>query len=145
MDHLLSLSKAAKLAGVSRRAIQEKIQDGALETFEGQVRLTALLKVYPGVDPGASAIVERVGRIRDSAMNKRNPDTLGRERSLPAQVRRLQRELANTQAELADHKALTLELHERLTAMQAGLDRRERQMLQALLKWMSMRLERQRL
>ena len=142
MDHLLNLSRAAKLAGVSRRAIQEKIQDGALETFEGHVRLSALIKVYPDVDPAASAIIERVGRIRESAINRHNPDALDSARSLPAMVRRLQMELINTRAELDAHKAFTLELYEKLEQMQSGMERREKQMLQALLKWMSMQIER---
>ena len=141
MDHLLNLSKAAKLAGVSRRTIQEKIQDGYLETFEGHVRLSALIKVYPDVDPEASAMLERVERLQNNAMNKYNPDEMNNESVSAGRIHRLQVELIDVRAELDSYKVLTAEIQERLTAMRERCERKERQMLQALLKWMSMQLK----
>ena len=141
MDHLLNLSKAAKLAGVSRRTIQEKIQDGYLEAFEGHVRMSALAKVYPDVDPEASAMLERVERLQNNAMNKYNTDETNNESVLASQIHRLQVELIDVRAELESYKVLTAEVQERLVAMREGCERKERQVLQALLKWMSMQLK----
>ncbi len=141
MDHLLNLSKAAKLAGVSRRTIQEKIQDGYLESFEGHVRMSALAKVYPDVDPEASAMLERVKRLQNNAMNKYNTDETNNESVLASQIHRLQVELIDVRAELESYKVLTAEVQERLVAMREGCERKERQVLQALLKWMSMQLK----
>ncbi len=140
MDHLLSLSKAAKLAGISRQIIQEKIQDGYLETFEGHVRMSALAKVYPDVDPQSSAMLERVERLQNNAVNKYNPDEANDGLTLASQVRRLQVELVEVRAELESYRTLTAEIQERLTVMREGCERRERQMLQALLKWVSMQI-----
>ncbi|TNF97830.1 MAG: hypothetical protein EP297_09695 [Gammaproteobacteria bacterium] len=136
MDHLLSLSKAAKLAGVSRRTIQSRIQSQELDTFEGQVRLSALLKVYPDVDPEGDAMLERVSRFQDSAMYKINPDEITSERLLANQVQRLQRELMEAQAEIDSYQQLVVNLKDRLVVMKDNCHRQEKQMITALIGWM---------
>ena len=143
MDHLLNLSTAAKLAGVSRGAIQSRIQAGDLEAFEGHVRMSALARVYPEVetDNRTDTVLERLGRIQDNAMHKFNPDEISDERLLANQVHRLQLELTNTYAELDSYKTLTMELQDRLLVMKESCDRKEKQMLQALLHWISTQIE----
>ena len=141
MDPLLNLSTAAKLAGVSRGAIQSRIQAGELEAFEGHVRMSALSKVYPEVEDKTDAVLERMSRIQDNAMHKVSPDEISDERLLANQVHRLQIELTDTIAELDSYKALTMELHDRLIVMKEGCERKEKQMLQALLHWMSAQLK----
>ena len=141
MDQLLSLSTAAKLAGVSRGTIQSRIQTGELEVFEGHVRMSALSKVYPEIEDKTDMVLERVNRIRDNAMHKVNPDEISDERLLANQVHRLQVELTDVYAELDSYKALTMELHDRLIVMKEGCERKEKQMLQALLHWMSSQLK----
>ena len=137
MDHLLSLSRAAKLAGVSRHTIQSQIQSGALEAFEGSVRMSALSKVYPDVDPESSAILERMSRIQENALFKANPDAVSSERVMANQVHRLQVELADAYAEIESYQSLVMELRDRLIVMREGCARKEKQVLQALLGWMS--------
>ncbi|MCW8964587.1 MAG: hypothetical protein OQL16_12385 [Gammaproteobacteria bacterium] len=137
MDHLLNLSTAAKLAGVSRRTIQSRIQAGELEAFEGHVRMSALTSVYPEVDNRTDAVLERMARIQDNAINKVNPDEISDERLLANQVHRLQLELTDAYLQLDSYKALTFELQDRLIAMREGCDRKEKQMIQALLHWMA--------
>ena len=141
MDHLLNLSTAAKLAGVSRRTIQSRIQGGDLEAFEGHVRMSALSKVYPNIQDKTDTVLERMARIQDNAINKVNPDEISDERLLANQVHRLQIELTDVMAELDSYKALTMELQDRLVAMKEGCERKEKQMLQALLHWMSVQLK----
>jgi CDP-4-dehydro-6-deoxyglucose reductase len=76
MPQLLSLSRAARLAGVTRGEIQKKIRSGALETFEGAVRMTDLLRVYPNVRMKGDEALERVERIKAKAKpGKRVGDT----------------------------------------------------------------------
>ena len=141
MDHLLNLSTAAKLAGVSRGTIQSRIQAGELEAFEGHVRMSALCRVYPDIQDKTDTVLERMSRIQDNAMHKVNPDEISDERLLANQVHRLQIELTDTVAELDSYKALTMELQDRLVAMKEGCERKEKQMLQALLHWMSVQLK----
>ena len=49
MTDLLSLSRAARLAGVTRAELQRRIRRGEIQTFEGQVAVSDLLRVYPSV------------------------------------------------------------------------------------------------
>ncbi|MDP3686037.1 MAG: ferredoxin, partial [Sulfurimicrobium sp.] len=47
MEHLLSLSRAARLIGVTRGALQKKIQNGEMPSFDGTVKVEDLLAAYP--------------------------------------------------------------------------------------------------
>lgn len=65
MSHLLPLSRVARLVGESRSALQELIKQGALSTFDGQVEMEELLRVFPDVrweDDGEYARVEEIKR-----------------------------------------------------------------------------------
>jgi CDP-4-dehydro-6-deoxyglucose reductase len=70
MPELLTVSRAARLAGVTRGAIQGRIQSGELPTFEGKVRVTDLLRVFPSVVMDASPMLERVEAIKANASPK---------------------------------------------------------------------------
>lgn len=141
MDHLLNLSTAAKLAGVSRREIQSRMQAGELDAFEGHVRMSALVRVYPEVGSKTDAVLERVACIQDNAVGKVSPDGISDERLLANQVHRLQLELTDAHLQLNSYKALTFELQNRLVAMKEGCDRKEKQTIQALLHWIAMQIK----
>ena len=49
MSRLLTLTRAARLAGVARGALQKKIISGELRTFEGMVAPVDLLRAYPQI------------------------------------------------------------------------------------------------
>ena len=114
MDHLLSLSKAAKLAGVSRRTIQEKIRNGGLQTFEGEIRMSELLAAYPTVHTQSNTMLEKVARIQANASHKVSYDGVVDERVLASQVQRLQRQLLQAQAEIDAYQDLVNDLKDRL-------------------------------
>ena len=80
MPQLLPLSRAARLAGVSRGALQVKIRSGELQTFEGKVKISDLVRVYPLVEMDSSPILERVEDIKAKARPRRHED----EFSLPS-------------------------------------------------------------
>lgn len=70
MPQLLSLSRAARLAGVSRGDLQRRIRKEGVETFEGQLPVNALLKLYPQVELDRDPILERLERIKSKAQPK---------------------------------------------------------------------------
>jgi CDP-4-dehydro-6-deoxyglucose reductase len=72
MPQLLSVSRAARLAGVSRGELQEKIRTEGLDTFEGQVRMSDLLRAYPHIDMETDPVFERVQRLKSHARPKRH-------------------------------------------------------------------------
>ena len=72
MPNKLSLSRAARLAGVSRGELQKRIREEDAETFEGQLTIEILLKLYPHINMDADPVLERVQRIKAAAKPKRH-------------------------------------------------------------------------
>jgi len=70
MPKLLSLSRAARLAGVSRGELQKRIREEDLKTFEGELTVGLLLQLYPHIDLEADPMLEKVKRIRNEAKPK---------------------------------------------------------------------------
>ncbi len=66
MDYL-SLSRAARLAGVTRAELQRRIRRGEIATFEGSVAVVDLLRIFPSVSLSDDAALERVERIKADA------------------------------------------------------------------------------
>ena len=70
MSQYLSLSRAARLANISRGQLQARIRELALETFEGQLSLETLLEAYPDIDTDNDPVFEKVRRIKNNARPK---------------------------------------------------------------------------
>ncbi|MCO5762837.1 MAG: 2Fe-2S iron-sulfur cluster-binding protein [Chromatiaceae bacterium] len=68
MTQLLSLSRSARLAGVTRAEIQRRIRRGELTTFEGEIAVSDLLRVFPQVSLDNDDALERVQRIKAMAL-----------------------------------------------------------------------------
>jgi len=84
MPQWLTISRAAKLIGVTRGAMQKKILDGELDSFDGLVSTEQLARAYPAGDVERrlddDGAYERVSRIKDESFGRRV-----RERVLPSQ------------------------------------------------------------
>jgi CDP-4-dehydro-6-deoxyglucose reductase len=68
MPQLLNLSRAARLAGVTRGELQKKIRKGELNTFEGEIAINDLLRVYPNVELENNEMLDRVNIIKATAV-----------------------------------------------------------------------------
>lgn len=68
MENLLSLSRAAKLVGISRGALQKMVRDGQLTSFEGELRLHELALAFPEAELEQNRDMERYERIIDQAL-----------------------------------------------------------------------------
>ncbi|NIP72074.1 MAG: 2Fe-2S iron-sulfur cluster binding domain-containing protein [Gammaproteobacteria bacterium] len=125
MARYLTLSRAARLAGVKRGALQKKISDGELPTFEGMIELSDLLKAYPDARVDDTAMLEHVDRLKSQAVPRAlrehsgPPDLEG----LAARAMQLSEELARSRAALANYEAMIGEIRGRLEE----LERRQRQ------------------
>ena len=121
MRQLLSLSRAARLVGVARGALQQKVQSGELRAFDGMVSGEDLLRLYPAVKLESEVGLERVTKIREEAFGRRV-----RERMLPSQEilsQRLfeqSRELTDLRAHLQRYHAMVVRLRERLREEELG-------------------------
>lgn len=106
MDYL-SLSRAARLAGVTRAELQRRIRRGEIATFEGSVAVSDLLRAFPSVTLADDAALERVERIKTDAL----PKTDGQDAALP-----------NAHVLVARLRAMSRTLVERMSALSAAED-----------------------
>lgn len=145
MNRYLSVSTAARMAGVSRNHIQKKIRKGKLSTFEGQVSVSDLILAYPDIELEDTTILERMSRIRQNAIHKTPEIDRPKEQLMAAELDRLRLELADSKAEIQHYHKLVLGLKQRLMDIQEGDDctRRQRLVLQALISWMLKKVEQQ--
>lgn len=70
MARLITLSRAARLVGVNRGTLQKQIRAGELSTFEGQLDLTELLRVYPQTRLEDSTMIERADLMIERALSR---------------------------------------------------------------------------
>ncbi len=70
MPQPLSLSRAARLAGVSRGELQRRIREAGVETFEGHIPVESLLRLYPDLDLDRDPVLERLDYIKSHAKPK---------------------------------------------------------------------------
>lgn len=145
MNRYVNVSTAARLAGVSRGNIQKRIRAGELSTFEGKVSEEELTRVYPQVEIEDNAVLERMDRIQRNAINKNLPNETPKEQVVAGELDRLRLELADANAEIQRYRELVLTLKQRLTEIQDEDDctRRQKLILQALIRWMLTKIEQQ--
>lgn len=70
MPKLLSLSRAARLAGVSRAEIQQRIREQDAKAFEGKLSMEVLRELYPQLALESDPVLDRIQRIKAEARPK---------------------------------------------------------------------------
>lgn len=121
MSQLLSLSRAARLVGTSRVALQQQIRSGALPSFDGMVAAEDLLRLYPGIRLEEDGGFEQVMQIKAHAFGKRV-----RERMLPSQEILSQR-LFEQSTELTDLRNHLQRYHTMMEALRERIRQHEAQ------------------
>lgn len=120
MNELLSLTRAARLVGVTRAALQKKIQSGEMASFDGMVTVESLRACYPDAQLEDTAEFKRVSQIKERAFGKRVY-----ERALPdaevlaVRLTELSKTLANNQAQVKQFNNLLGRLWEKLDEIKA--------------------------
>lgn len=124
MTQLLSLSRAARLAGVSRAELQKRIRRGEVSTFEGQIDVGELLRVYPAVSLERTDVLERVERIKADALPRSHEgDTvLPSPEVLVSRLKSVSRVLIEKAAALDAAQELLEGIAARLAEIAAGTD-----------------------
>ncbi len=121
MAELLSLTRAARLVGVSRGALQKRIKDGEIRTFEGLVSAEELLRAYPRTRLEDDPFLERLAAIKEQAFAGRL-----RERILPdpevlmARLGDIGAALAAARDQLGRYQRLVSEVQRQLDALGAA-------------------------
>jgi len=141
MPRLITLSRAARLVGVKRGALQKRIQAGELRTFEGELRLSDLLHAYPQTSVEDTSMIERVEQIMEQAVNKiirpaeDTPDTLA------ARILVLGQELGEARQQARRYKALADDLQKKFDELAPTDDKTQAQAFSTLKKWFLQVLE----
>ncbi|MFO7604054.1 MAG: 2Fe-2S iron-sulfur cluster-binding protein [Gammaproteobacteria bacterium] len=102
MTRLLSVSRAARLVGITRGALQKRIRQGDLESFEGDVSLDDLAQLFPDMQIEDKSMREKMDRFIETALQrarykKLSELTLPDSDTLLARVRSLSREIVDLQ------------------------------------------------
>lgn len=142
MPQLLTLSRAARLVGVTRGALQKRIKAGELATFEGLVAVTDLQHVFPHARVEDNAALERYAQIKDSAYAKRI-----RERVLPdpevlaARLTQISRDLAHTKGMVEQYRTLLERLEGRFRMFEGAGNRDLASAVAGLRDWLHRELD----
>lgn len=113
MSALLSLARAARLVGVPRGALQRKIANGELASFDGLVSLEELRRNFPEAELVDTGALEKTVRIRETAFARRMAEFV-----LPSQEVLAQRLFAKS-VELAEVRRHLQAYHEMVLALRA--------------------------
>ena len=135
MDHLLSLSQAARMVGVPRKGLQHYIQRGKLSVFEGSIRQSELLKIFPDTNSDRSGMIEKVRNIQADAVNKYMSDSMPSPEQLASEVQRLRAELRSAEDKVASYQVLVAEMKKRMSSYQKQCDKSQSQIFSALIGW----------
>jgi CDP-4-dehydro-6-deoxyglucose reductase len=115
MQPLLTLSRAARLVGVRRGALQSKIRSGELTAFEGMVSVADLLRAYPEARLEERSGLERFDAIKDAAFARRvREHVLPSAEVLVARLADLGQERAQAQAQLEQYRGILEQLQAKL-------------------------------
>jgi len=140
MPQHLTLSRAARLIGVRRGALQSKIRNGELATFEGMVSAADLQRAYPQASLEDNSGLERIERIKDTAFARRVRDRLlPSAEVLAARLTAMSTERTQIEARLEHYRAVVGELQGKLRAL--GESGSPRAAAAGLLDWLELRLE----
>ena len=115
MGQFLTLSRAARLVGVTRGVLQKRIREGDLPSHDGMVSTHDLMRVYPDFDLADSGAFERVSRIKEESFGRRV-----QERMLPSSEVLAQRLYVQGQ-ELADLRRHLRHYHDLVVGLQKHL------------------------
>lgn len=137
MPQLITLSRAARLVGVKRGALQKRIQDGEIATFEGKIEISQLLSVYPEAQIENTAMLDKLERIKEDALRKivRDHTAMPDSEMLGARAGMLTSELLSARQQIQHYQTVIEQLQEKWTALVPTLAAPDQQPLTALHRW----------
>ncbi len=142
MGHLIGLAKAAQLLGVGRRELQQLIQKGDLNTFEGCVDVDELRRRYPTLAWQDGSILERISFLQETAFARRVRDTVMPDaEDLASRLKKRTADLAVERARAQHYCKVLRDLSAKITALHAESGPETRTQLEALNAWLIRRLD----
>lgn len=135
-QQFLSLSRAARLVGISRGGLQQKIRTGELTTFEGKISINDLLRIYPKTQLENNAMFEQVENIKAKATpGSREKLALPTPEVLIQRLNVVAHELANAQQNLSHYTDIIKTFIDKLTEVEQTAETQVKTQLQTLREW----------
>jgi len=124
MPRLISLSRAAKLVGLSRGALQKRVHDLELESFEGQVNLDDIEKLFPDAELEDNHIIEDLERIVEQALKRAHGAKLAKlltpdPYTLAARLQAITKEHARAKSQVKDFIEFFSKLQSQISRLSA--------------------------
>ena len=125
MSEYLTLSRAARLVGVTRGVLQQHIRNGELTTFEGKVSVAELLRLYPQTKMEDTSMLDRVEKIKSETTHVRGREyetiILPAPEVLTTRLTVLSQELSKTKIHLDRYVKLVDTLMQELVDIQSDM------------------------
>jgi CDP-4-dehydro-6-deoxyglucose reductase, E3 len=142
MPQLLAISRAARLVGVPRAALQKRIQDGSLHSYEGMISTEELLQAYPETKLEDSGLLEKTTQIKQEAFARRVRDhMLPPKEVLAERLFEQSRELADVKSHLKRYHSLVVNMQQQLQERSRTVPEAVRNTLAELDSWIEQQLE----
>ena len=136
MTERITVSKAAKLLGVTRAELRKRLAAAEIETFEGEVDLEEVRCIAPDLKRADQEILDRVKYLRNDASKLPRDEKVQSIHDLQAEVRRLTTQLS-IETQMAGHyRAIVEDLGHELGQMQTADDPAARQAALTLCQWL---------
>jgi len=137
MDNAISISKAAKLLGLKRSELNERLSAADIQTFEGEVDFEKVKCMAPSLDLSDPEILERVKYIREN-LAKPIPSILSNNQGqdLTVEVQKLTKNFM-IETQTANHyRDIINELAAKLGDLQKSKDPEQQELGFELCQWL---------
>ncbi len=137
MDNAISVSRAAKLLGLKRSELNERLSAADIETFEGEVDFEKVKCIAPSLDLSDPEILERVKYIREN-LAKPIPNIIAdhQGQDLTVEVQKLTKDLM-IETQTANHyRDIINDLAEKLGELQKSKVPEQQELGLELCQWL---------
>lgn len=136
----LSVSKAARIIGVSRLEMQKQINSGKLQTFEGYVTTDSLRLAYPniGYDSEQDRHIQKMQQIKNDAIFKAGSADVANtknEKILMDKIKQLNHKMSKEKLKNQHYEMVFAELAERIEALEKCCHAKDKASLHKLQNW----------
>ena len=135
----MSLARAAKLAGVKRSELQNRLRESGVNIFEGKIAVADLITLYPHLDLERDPVFERLQKIRQEARPKQDYSDgwVPEPGVLLARLKDVEQALLRTKALLNRNEAIINEVTVKLQELIQNDADDDKRLAEKLLHWVA--------
>jgi len=137
----ISISKAAKLLGVSRADLNQRLLAADVPTFEGQVDYEKLKCIAPVLGLEAESFISRIRSIRENAASISDDKSLKYVMDPHREIKRLRTELLVKTNEIEELEEILCDLTDRLGELQLNGSEEQKEISFEICKWLRNRVQ----